>query len=84
MKKEQEVIKNNKNIKAKNDSSLETNDNNDVILNDQEEQEELDKELEELLGENTDSKNNPTKIWALGGIEEIGKNMYCFQQDDEI
>ena len=41
MKKEQEVIKNNKNIKAKNDSSLETNDNNDVILNDQEEQEEL-------------------------------------------
>ena len=42
MKKEQEVIKNNKNIKAKNDSSLETNDNNDVILNDQEEQEELE------------------------------------------
>lgn len=84
MKKEQEVIKNNKSIKAKNDSSLETNDNNDVILNDQEEQEELDKELEEQLGENVDSKNNPTKIWALGGIEEIGKNMYCFQQDDEI
>ena len=42
MKKEHEVIKNNKNLKARNDSSLETNDNNDVILNDQEEQEELD------------------------------------------
>ncbi len=30
------------------------------------------------------ASNSPTKIWALGGIEEIGKNMYAFQQDDEL
>lgn len=28
--------------------------------------------------------NIPTKIFALGGIEEIGKNMYCIQHDNEI
>lgn len=30
-------------------------------------------------------KNNlDTKIFALGGLNEIGKNMYCIEHDDEI
>ena len=29
-------------------------------------------------------ETNPTKILALGGIEEIGKNMYVFEHGDEL
>ena len=29
-------------------------------------------------------ENNDTKIFALGGLGEVGKNMYCFQTGDEI
>jgi mRNA degradation ribonuclease J1/J2 len=29
-------------------------------------------------------KSDSTAIFALGGIEEIGKNMYVFEHKDEI
>ena len=29
-------------------------------------------------------KKNDTLIYALGGMNEVGKNMYCFEHEDEI
>lgn len=29
-------------------------------------------------------KASDTKIYALGGLNEVGKNMYCFEHEDEI
>ena len=30
------------------------------------------------------SLNSPISIYALGGLDEVGKNMYCFENDDSI
>jgi ribonuclease J len=34
--------------------------------------------------ENINNNKTPTYIFALGGVEEIGKNMYCIEHDNEI
>lgn len=41
---------------------------------------------EEDLGRNSGAapQTIPTKCFALGGIEEVGKNSYCIEHDDEI
>ena len=31
-----------------------------------------------------DSHTLDTKVFALGGLNEVGKNMYCIEHDDEI
>ena len=31
-----------------------------------------------------DHKRNDTLIYALGGLGEVGKNMYCFEHENEI
>ena len=44
----------------------------------------LKQERQEIENRITKSTEHPTKIYALGGIEEIGKNMYVFEQDNEL
>ena len=35
-------------------------------------------------GEIMNKKSNETKIIVLGGLGEVGKNMYCVMHEDEL
>ena len=46
--------------------------------------EDLKQERQEIEDKITNKTVHPTKVYSLGGIEEIGKNMYVFEQNDEL
>lgn len=37
-----------------------------------------------VMSTGIEAKNGDTLIYALGGLNEVGKNMYCFEHEDEI
>lgn len=41
-------------------------------------------DLKNVIKTGVDPKQSDTLIYALGGLNEVGKNIYCFEHDDEI